>query len=191
MNVAAWGLVGDCGVIAEDYRCLGPGRYDAVAVWGVAKGGGWPCKLTYETPDDEAPPASDAESNPSRAVKMKTVTVERKLMTAFVNSTQHFGKGLRATPDARLDDGLADLCFLEGGATRGEMMAIFQMLPTVRATEILACILRSIDTPPSPPWVQLVSLYGTRFWFVSQFFFLFFFFFFQQHTHTTHTFLFF
>ena len=50
---------------------------------------------------------------------MKTVTVERNLMTAFVNSTQHFGKGLRATPDARLDDGLADLCFLEGGATRG------------------------------------------------------------------------
>ena len=123
MNVAAWGLVGDCGVIAEDYRCLGPGRYDAVAVWGVAKGGGWPCKLTYETPcddeEDEEPPkqASDAENPPTgrdggAKKKMKTVTVERNLMTAFMNSTQHFGKGLRATPDARLDDGLADLCFL-------------------------------------------------------------------------------
>lgn len=97
INLVAWGLVGDVGVVAEKFRCLGPARYDIVAVWGVAKGGGWPCKLTYELESGQR------------------VAVDEKLMTAFVNSTQHFGKGLRPTPNARLDDGLMDLCYLEVG----------------------------------------------------------------------------
>ncbi len=88
VNMVAWGLVGDVGVIAESFRFLGPSRYDAVAVWGVAKGGGAPCKLTY-TPTE---PNVEAQ------------VVDRKLMTAFIMCSQHFGKGLRPTPDARLDD---------------------------------------------------------------------------------------
>ena len=64
-------------------------------MWGVAKSGGWPCKLTYTLP--------------SGAVEV----VDEALMTAFVNSTQHFGKGMRPTPNARLDDGLMDLCYLQ------------------------------------------------------------------------------
>ena len=112
VNLVAWGLVGDVGVVAEGFRMLGPARYDAVAAWGVAKGGGWPCKIKFELADGTSK------------------SVDEKLMTAFINSTQHFGKGLRPTPHARLDDGLMDLCYLEGSATRGEMLAILQQLPT-------------------------------------------------------------
>jgi diacylglycerol kinase family enzyme len=111
VNVVAWGLVGNVGVVAEGFRWMGPSRYDAAALWGVAKGGGWPCKLQF----------TDAHGDKH--------TVDQTLMTAFVNMTQHFGKGLRPAPNARLDDGLMDLCCLEGTATRGEMLAIFQQLP--------------------------------------------------------------
>ena len=104
------------GVVAEGFRCLGPSRYDAVAVWGVAKGGGWPCKLDF------------LEKKPDGSTLQQTL--DQNLMTAFVMCSQHFGKGLRPTPDARLDDGFMDLAYLDGAATRGEMLAIFNMLPT-------------------------------------------------------------
>jgi diacylglycerol kinase family enzyme len=37
--------------------------------------------------------------------------------------------GLRATPLAKIDDGLMDLCFMKEG-TRGEQLEIFLQLPT-------------------------------------------------------------
>ena len=87
VNELSWGLVGNVGVEAEAFRCLGPSRYDVIAVWGVLKGGGWDCSIEYETASGE-----------------KKVLKE-KFLTAFVNSAQYFGKGLRAAPAARQDDG--------------------------------------------------------------------------------------
>lgn len=113
VNLISWGLVGNAGVEAERFRWLGPGRYDIMAVWGVLKAKGWACEITF---DDE---------------KGNMQTVKEELLTAFVNSTQYFGKGLRATPAARLDDGKMDLVFMKSaGAGRGKLLAVFNQLPT-------------------------------------------------------------
>jgi diacylglycerol kinase family enzyme len=111
VNLVAWGLLGDIGVLAELFRCLGTSRYDIVGVWGILKGGGVDCKITYE---------HNGESK----------VMEEKLITGNVNLTQHFGKGLRPFPNARLDDGLMDLFVMKGTATRGELLTIFTQLPT-------------------------------------------------------------
>ena len=109
INTVAWGLVGDVGVMAEDWRVLGPSRYDACALWGVAKG-------AYAMLNVEA----DGESLASG-----------KCVTAFANHTQYFGSGLRAAPAARLDDGLLDVVLVQS-ATRDEVLKLFQLLPDGR-----------------------------------------------------------
>jgi len=109
VNEMACGIVGEVGITAEAVRCFGPARYDICAIWQVLKGNTSPMKLTM-----------NGDSN-------KTVVGE--FVTAFVNQTQHFGKGLRATPLAKIDDGVMDLCFMKEG-TRGEQLEIFLQLPT-------------------------------------------------------------
>merc|ERR1712232_148115 len=111
-NAISFGLVGDVGVIAEDYRCLGPARYNAVATWGLLKG--FKQAVVLDIVD-------------ARGVRY---CMKGDFLTCFINQTQHFGKGLRAAPKARLDDGLMDLvCVKAGAATRGEMLAVLQQMP--------------------------------------------------------------
>ena len=106
VNLVALGLVGEVGVVAEKWRCLGAARYDACAVWGVLK----------KTTNAITVSTDDGFEFSDRAV------------TAFINLTQYFGEGLRAAPSARLDDGLMDLYVMERGS-RDELFEIFQQLP--------------------------------------------------------------
>jgi len=106
MNTVAWGLVGDVGVVAEGWRCLGPSRYDLCALWGVAK----------------------AQAEHLQVKSGHSVLVNATCTTAFVNHTQYFGQGLRAAPHARLDDGLMDVVVVQP-MTRDDMLKLFQLLP--------------------------------------------------------------
>lgn len=46
------------------------------------------------------------------------------------NQTQHFGKNLRAAPDAKIDDGLLDFFAMKANVVnRGEQLAILNQLP--------------------------------------------------------------
>ena len=111
VNVCAWGVVGDVGVIAERARCLGAARYDVCAIWTLLK-------KVFSTVKVEATLADGAR-----------VTREGPMLTGFANNTQFFGKGLRAAPHARLDDGLVDLVLARAGS-RAEMLAVFLQLAT-------------------------------------------------------------
>ena len=110
LNEASVGLVGEVAYTAEVCRCLGPGRYDVCGMWGLAKGLRESVRLRYV--------------DPAGAV----VRGGGRMVTAFVMNTQFFGKGLRAAPRARVDDGLADLLFVD--TSRAELLALFNMLPS-------------------------------------------------------------
>lgn len=61
----------------------------------------------------------------SVTVELDDEVVEGKLLTSFVNQTQHFGKGMRACPLAQLDDGVMDAVLLKT-ATRGQWREVQQ-----------------------------------------------------------------
>jgi diacylglycerol kinase (ATP) len=112
VNLIAFGLVGTSGVLAEDYRCLGPARYNIVALWKILTGisEATKCELQDETG--------------------KTLMIEDNLTTLYLNKTQHFGKGLRAAPFAKMGNGLMELYGLRSGTvTRGGQIAVLQQLP--------------------------------------------------------------
>lgn len=112
VQVIGLGLVGDVGVIAEDFRCLGPSRYDAVGVFTVLKRTATVMSL-------------DVELHNGERIKIENEHV----VTVFINQSQHMGKALRAAPVACIDDGLMDLCLMKKG-TRVDMLKIFNWLPT-------------------------------------------------------------
>ena len=60
----------------------------------------------------------------------KTLMIEDNLTTLYLNKTQHFGKGLRAAPFAKMGNGLMELYGLRSGTvTRGGQIAVLQQLP--------------------------------------------------------------
>ncbi len=110
INVVALGLIRDAATTAEDNRWLGSQRYNICGLWGLLKHHSENIRIEYVDNED------------------KKVIVEESMITAFVNHTQFFGKGLRAAPFAKMNDGLADLLFAFG-TDRGKLLAIFQQLP--------------------------------------------------------------
>lgn len=113
LNLVGLGLVGVSGVLAENYRCLGPARYNAVAVWKILTGYNEIMKIELEDEDGS------------------TYRVDQKISTLYFNKTQHFGKGLRAAPHAQMGNGLMEMYGIQGGAaaSRGSTLAALQQLP--------------------------------------------------------------
>ena len=64
----------------------------------------------------------------SGSVKADKTMVKGNWTTVIVNQTQHFGKGLRVCPEARIDDGMFDVVTVDR-MTRGNGLALFQQLP--------------------------------------------------------------
>ena len=67
-----------------------------------------------------------ASANASVHVDGKTWQTD--VSTVFVNTTQHFGKGMRAAPAARLDDGLCDVGSIAG--SRAQSLRMFTLIKT-------------------------------------------------------------
>lgn len=91
---------------------LGTARYDICALWGLLKG----------------------------RLSNVDVVVDGKMWSTgvgaiFVNTTQHFGKGMRAAPLARLDDGLCDVGSIRG--SRGHVLRMFSLIQTGQHFELM------------------------------------------------------
>ena len=112
VNGVFWGLIGDCGAAAEQpwlRKVFGPKRYDVVATWSM-----------FKLPRYAASVVIDGVAEP-----------DREYTTLFANNTQHFGKGLRATPDAYMDDGAMDVCYVEAGRLPlPQLLKVFGQVPT-------------------------------------------------------------
>jgi diacylglycerol kinase family enzyme len=155
-NVVSWGLVGDTAVMAEDFRFLGDARYDVLAVWFLLRqiaargkfvlkhlGGrhnvlrGTPLRFAEGAEAEQGGQAKNLEAASEAAASSPTspppsrseLTLAGKFTTAFFSSTQMFAKALRASPYARLDDGLVDVFLADAGLRRRDMATMFQQLP--------------------------------------------------------------
>jgi len=111
VNLVSLGLIGDIGTTADLCRCMGPVRYDICGLWGLLKGYEKTFTFVYR----------DMKQN-----VMKTIT--QPMVTLFAMSTQYFGKGHRASPYSRLDDGLMNIIHLMG--TRVDLLTLFQQVPS-------------------------------------------------------------
>lgn len=118
INEVACGLVGDIGTLAEDYRWMGPKRYENVAAFKLLCGYSQHTVVEWK---DETGSAQRVDDN---------------FLTVFINQTQHYAKGLRAAPYARVDDGLMNLTFVMAtGNTRGDLLAGLNQMPDGRHHE--------------------------------------------------------
>jgi diacylglycerol kinase family enzyme len=95
------------GVLAEDFRWMGPSRYKNVATWQIMKLFKQHVVVEY----------TDGEGEDHK--------IDGQFLTIFANQTQHFGKKIRAAPFALVDDGLVDLCLVEStdDMGRGELLS--------------------------------------------------------------------
>ena len=112
MNESTFGLIGDVGIVAEELRCLGPARYNAVGAWSILKN--YACHIRLDLV------LASGEKK----------TVDGDFVTLAVMHTQHLGQGLRISPSGKLDDGLMEVVMVRSGRmNRGEGLAVLNQLP--------------------------------------------------------------
>ncbi len=111
MNCICLGLIGNAAVSAEAFRFLGGVRYDVSAVWNVLKG----CQSRYKL--------DITQKNGTK------FSLDETFVGCIVNQTQYFGKNLRATPAALLDDELFDVILIKP-ARRSKLLQLFTILPS-------------------------------------------------------------
>jgi diacylglycerol kinase family enzyme len=120
INEISFGLVGDAAVAAEYLRFLGAKRYDVAAVWMMLKANYH--ELTMRV-------TGIGRYNNQKPSQRKELTATGQFVTLFINNTQFFGSALRGSPLAKFDDGFFDLVLCQS-ATRGQLFALFQLLPS-------------------------------------------------------------
>ena len=129
INVVGWTADQCMGAInIEGWRSLlGPARYDVCAFWGLLKG-----------------------REASIKVEADGKCVANAASTFFLNQTQHFGKKMRACPNAWWDDGLFDMEWISD-KRRGEVVRIFDLIKDGRHTSLVescqakSCVLHMED----------------------------------------------
>jgi len=101
INIIGWGLVADIGRQAEHWRWLGKERYTIASVVEVLR---------------------------SRTRTARLVLDGQEIVDDFTFvlacNTRHTGKGMKAAPQARLDDGLIDVVVVRGGVDRPKLLSI-------------------------------------------------------------------
>jgi diacylglycerol kinase (ATP) len=129
INVVGWTADQCMGAINIDgwRSLLGPARYDICAFWGLLKG-----------------------REASIRVEVDGECVADACSTFFLNQTQHFGKQMRACPNAWWDDGLFDMEWISN-KRRGEVVRIFDLIKDgrhgslVESRQAKKCVLHMED----------------------------------------------
>ena len=142
-------------LVAEAWRCLGPARYDVCALWGIFKRQTWRAALRLG--DGVAVTGGDRDEGGNgggtgEAGQLAEVEpVRGEFLTAFFNQTQHFGKGMRAAPAAKLNDGLLDAVYIRS-SLRSFTLRTFLQLPKgthIASTPgLVARQVRSVELEP-------------------------------------------
>jgi len=110
VNVVAFCLVAHAGALSEGWRWLGVKRYDICGMWSILK---YPKKPFEFGVNGQTPKKAN-------------------YYLLFACQTQHLGKGSRALPLAKVDDGLVDILVLncDKPMNRAKALRIFQQVPT-------------------------------------------------------------
>ena len=103
-NIVGWGMMTHGNITAEKLRWLGKRRYDAGALWEIAK----------------------CESFPAR-VQTGSETYEYDMHFVLGANTVHTGTGMKMAPKAKMDDSLMDLLLVKAGS-RWDLLQLFPLI---------------------------------------------------------------
>tara|TARA_B100000029_G_scaffold512622_1_gene609793 strand:+ start:860 stop:1762 length:903 start_codon:yes stop_codon:yes gene_type:complete len=107
INILGWGLVADIALFAEKLRFLGQSRYDIASLYYILKLQSRSCTLILDNKQ-----YSD------------------EYLFILVHNTIHTGKGMKAAPKARLDDGLIDVLVINKDVNRLQLLQLLSRLST-------------------------------------------------------------
>jgi len=104
-NIVGWGLVSDINILSEKLRFLGSSRYTLASIYYIFRK-----KLR------------------SAVIRIDGKKREDKYLFIMCLNTIHTGKGMKAAPNALLDDGLLDIILLDSKIT---MIGLLFLLPKI------------------------------------------------------------
>ena len=131
VNTLCIAMLGNIAVFAEENRCLGPARYNAVAAGMVI--GKYSEKIRIE---------AQVVGEDGNAVA--PYTFEDNFLAAFINLTQFFGDGLRCAPYSKIDDGLLEFYGFKDANSRGVLLAAIVQMPTASHLDNPAIVHRQL-----------------------------------------------
>ena len=105
INILGWGLVSDIAILAEKLRFIGQIRYDLASLYYIMKLKARDCQLVIDNK-----------------------LYHDKYIFILIQNTIHTGKGMKAAPNAILDDRLLDIVFVNQEANRFELIKLLAKL---------------------------------------------------------------
>ena len=105
INILGWGLVSDIALFAEKLRFLGSFRYDFASLYYILKLQARECTIFIDGKK-----------------------YYDKYLFILIHNTIHTGKGMKAAPHAKLDDGLIDVVLVNNEANRIQLIGLLSKL---------------------------------------------------------------
>ena len=103
LNIVGWGLASDINILSDKLRFLGGVRYNVASLYYIF----------------------------NKQVRSATITIDKKsnykkYLFVMCLNTMHTGKGMKAAPNAKLDDGLFDVIIINAKISKFKLL---QLLP--------------------------------------------------------------
>ena len=99
INILGWGLVSDIAIFSEKLRFIGQSRYDIASLYYILKSKVRECTLILDNKK-----------------------YYDQYLFILVHNTIHTGKGMKAAPEAILNDGLIDVIILKSSISKIELL---------------------------------------------------------------------
>ena len=105
INILGWGLVADIAIFAEKLRFIGQSRYNIASLYYILQSTARDCTLILDN-----------------------TTYFNQYLFILVQNTIHTGKGMKAAPHAKLDDGLLDVLIVNKDVNRLQLLSLLSRL---------------------------------------------------------------
>ena len=105
INILGWGLVADIACFAEKLRFIGQSRYDIASLYYILRLKSRHCMLILDNKK-----------------------YNDQYLFILIHNTIHTGKGMKAAPKAKLDDGLIDVVAVNQDANRFQLLQLLSRL---------------------------------------------------------------
>ena len=107
LNIVGWGLVSDINILADKLRFLGGIRYNIASLYYIFNKKIRKAKVTIDQ-----------------------IIKKKNYLFVMCLNTIHTGKGMKAAPDAKLDDGLLDIIILNANISKIQLLRLLPKLFT-------------------------------------------------------------
>ena len=108
INIVGWGMATDILILSEKMRFLGSARYSLASIYYIFN------KKIYKT---------------QCIIDGKEIN-NKKYIFILITNTIHTGKGMKASPNALIDDGLLDIILLKSNISKIQLLQLFPKIFT-------------------------------------------------------------